>query len=217
MGAKWPTRHRPGAAQARRGGSDRSRHRRAVSQARRPADGRDDWPQEEIRLICSSSAWQGTCRCWILRKLRKRLRKSGVAVLSTVGFLLSPLAKSNKSAEQSMPKMKSKSWRKSVESVGNGGVKRRWHSSANILTKKTTKTKRQLRGTVMVHSTNMAAVRAMLPLRLGVNYASRQTWRYRPCPSQEASSRLPKAIAVVAKRIPDRQTGGDEGRSIRLP
>ena len=29
--------------------------------------------------------------------------------------------------------------------------------------KKTTKTKRQLRGTVMVHSTNMAAVRAMLP------------------------------------------------------
>jgi large subunit ribosomal protein L35 len=33
----------------------------------------------------------------------------------------------------------------------------------HILTKKTTKTKRQLRGTVMVHSTNMAAVRAMLP------------------------------------------------------
>jgi large subunit ribosomal protein L35 len=33
----------------------------------------------------------------------------------------------------------------------------------HILTKKTTKTKRQLRGTAMVDSTNMASVRKMMP------------------------------------------------------
>jgi large subunit ribosomal protein L35 len=33
----------------------------------------------------------------------------------------------------------------------------------HILTKKTTKNKRQLRGTTMVDATNMVSVRAMLP------------------------------------------------------
>jgi large subunit ribosomal protein L35 len=66
--------------------------------------------------------------------------------------------------EQSMPKMKTKSGaKKRLKVLGNGGVKRSMAFKRHILTKKTTKTKRQLRGTVMVHSTNMAAVRAMLP------------------------------------------------------
>ena len=63
-----------------------------------------------------------------------------------------------------MPKMKTKSSAKKRFTVRAGGtIKRGQAFKRHILTKKTTKTKRQLRGTVMVHSTNMAAVRAMLP------------------------------------------------------
>jgi large subunit ribosomal protein L35 len=44
-----------------------------------------------------------------------------------------------------------------------GSVKRSQAFKRHILTKKSTKTKRQLRGTAEVHSTNTASVRAMLP------------------------------------------------------
>ena len=46
---------------------------------------------------------------------------------------------------------------------GSGSVKRGQAFKRHILTKKTTKNKRQLRGTEGVHSTNMASVKAMLP------------------------------------------------------
>ncbi|RQO73094.1 50S ribosomal protein L35 [Aquitalea sp. FJL05] len=63
-----------------------------------------------------------------------------------------------------MPKMKTKSSaKKRLNVLGNGGVKRSYAFKRHILTKKTTKNKRQLRGTTMVHATNMASVRAMLP------------------------------------------------------
>ena len=63
-----------------------------------------------------------------------------------------------------MPKMKTKSGAKKRFIVqGSGGIKRSKAFKRHILTKKTTKNKRQLRGTVHVHSTNMAGVRAMLP------------------------------------------------------
>ncbi len=63
-----------------------------------------------------------------------------------------------------MPKMKTKSGAKKRFIVrASGSIKRSQAFKRHILTKKTTKTKRQLRGTVMLHSTNMAAVRAMLP------------------------------------------------------
>ena len=63
-----------------------------------------------------------------------------------------------------MPKMKTKSGaKKRFKLSASGRIKRAQAFKRHILTKKTTKTKRQLRGTVMVHSTNMAAVRAMLP------------------------------------------------------
>jgi large subunit ribosomal protein L35 len=44
-----------------------------------------------------------------------------------------------------------------------GTVKRGQAFKRHILTKKTTKTKRQLRGTTAVHATNMASVKAMMP------------------------------------------------------
>ncbi len=63
-----------------------------------------------------------------------------------------------------MPKMKTKSGAaKRFRVRGSGSVKRSQAFKRHILTKKTTKTKRQLRGTAEIHSTNMASVKAMLP------------------------------------------------------
>jgi large subunit ribosomal protein L35 len=63
-----------------------------------------------------------------------------------------------------MPKMKTKSSAKKRFRVRPGGtVKRGQAFKRHILTKKTTKNKRQLRGAVGVHETNLSSVRAMLP------------------------------------------------------
>jgi len=63
-----------------------------------------------------------------------------------------------------MPKMKTKSGAAKRFTIRAGGsVKRSQAFKRHILTKKTTKNKRQLRGTAEVHSTNTASVRAMLP------------------------------------------------------
>ena len=63
-----------------------------------------------------------------------------------------------------MPKMKTKSSAKKRFRVRPGGtVKRGQAFKRHILTKKTTKNKRQLRGTENVHSTNLDSVKAMLP------------------------------------------------------
>ena len=63
-----------------------------------------------------------------------------------------------------MPKMKTKSSAKKRFRVRPGGtVKRGQAFKRHILTKKTTKNKRHLRGTAEIHSTNMDSVRAMLP------------------------------------------------------
>ena len=63
-----------------------------------------------------------------------------------------------------MPKMKTKSSAKKRFVVRPGGsIKRSQAFKRHILTKKTTKTKRQLRGTTEVHATNKASVRAMMP------------------------------------------------------
>jgi large subunit ribosomal protein L35 len=45
----------------------------------------------------------------------------------------------------------------------SGSVKRSQAFKRHILTKKTTKNKRQLRGTAAVHATNSASIRAMMP------------------------------------------------------
>ncbi len=63
-----------------------------------------------------------------------------------------------------MPKMKTKSGAaKRFRVRGSGSVKRSQAFKRHILTKKTTKTKRQLRGTANIHATNMGSVKAMLP------------------------------------------------------
>jgi len=63
-----------------------------------------------------------------------------------------------------MPKMKTKSGAaKRFKVRGSGSVKRSQAFKRHILTKKTTKNKRQLRGTEEVHATNMVSVRAMMP------------------------------------------------------
>ena len=63
-----------------------------------------------------------------------------------------------------MPKMKTKSGAKKRFRVrGSGTIKRSQAYKRHILTKKSTKNKRQLRGSTGVHSTNADSVRAMLP------------------------------------------------------
>ena len=63
-----------------------------------------------------------------------------------------------------MPKMKTKSGAKKRFRVRPGGtVKRGQAFKRHILTKKTTKNKRQLRGAVTVHETNMGHIAQMLP------------------------------------------------------
>ena len=63
-----------------------------------------------------------------------------------------------------MPKMKTKSGAKKRFKVrGSGSIKRSMAYKRHILTKKTTKNKRQLRGTAEIHPTNMVSVRSMLP------------------------------------------------------
>jgi large subunit ribosomal protein L35 len=63
-----------------------------------------------------------------------------------------------------MPKMKTKSSAKKRFRVRAGGsIKRSQAFKRHILTKKTTKNKRHLRGTVGVHDSDQKLIRAMLP------------------------------------------------------
>jgi len=63
-----------------------------------------------------------------------------------------------------MPKLKTKSGAKKRFRVrGSGSVKRSQAFKRHILTKKSTKNKRHLRGTLGVDKTNQASVAAMLP------------------------------------------------------
>ena len=63
-----------------------------------------------------------------------------------------------------MPKMKTKSGAKKRFKVSaSGRIKRGQAFKRHILTKKTTKSKRQLRGMLGVHDSDKAMVRAMMP------------------------------------------------------
>ena len=64
-----------------------------------------------------------------------------------------------------MPKMKTKSGAKKRFKVSaSGRIKRGQAFKRHILTKKTTKNKRHLRGAVAVHETNMGHIAQMLPM-----------------------------------------------------
>ena len=63
-----------------------------------------------------------------------------------------------------MPKMKTKkSASKRFKVRGSGSIKRGSANLRHILTKKSTKRKRHLRGGTAVHESNLASVKAMLP------------------------------------------------------
>jgi large subunit ribosomal protein L35 len=63
-----------------------------------------------------------------------------------------------------MPKMKTKRGAsKRFKAQGSGGIKRGKAFLRHILTKKSTKRKRNLRGTTQVHESNERGVRAMMP------------------------------------------------------
>ncbi|QDX81218.1 50S ribosomal protein L35 [Denitratisoma sp. DHT3] len=63
-----------------------------------------------------------------------------------------------------MPKMKTKSGAaKRFKIRASGSVKRSQAFKRHILTKKTTKAKRQLRGMTEVHASDVKLVRAMMP------------------------------------------------------
>jgi large subunit ribosomal protein L35 len=63
-----------------------------------------------------------------------------------------------------MPKLKTKkSAAKRFRVNGSGGVKRSRAFLRHILTKKSTKRKRHLRGTTSVHASDKRAVKVMLP------------------------------------------------------
>lgn len=63
-----------------------------------------------------------------------------------------------------MPKMKTKRGAaKRFKVRGSGSIKRGQAFKRHILTKKTTKNKRQLRGTTAVHDADVASVKQMLP------------------------------------------------------
>ena len=63
-----------------------------------------------------------------------------------------------------MPKMKTKSGAaKRFKIRSSGSIKRSQAFKRHILTKKTTKAKRQLRGVTGVHDSDKAMVRAMMP------------------------------------------------------
>ncbi|HEY6896340.1 MAG TPA: 50S ribosomal protein L35 [Rhodocyclaceae bacterium] len=63
-----------------------------------------------------------------------------------------------------MPKMKTKSGAaKRFKVRASGSIKRSQAFKRHILTKKTTKVKRQLRGMAEIHDSDVKQVRAMLP------------------------------------------------------
>ena len=63
-----------------------------------------------------------------------------------------------------MPKMKTKSGAaKRFKVRSSGSIKRSQAFKRHILTKKSTKTKRKLRGITNVHDSDKRAIRAMLP------------------------------------------------------
>ena len=63
-----------------------------------------------------------------------------------------------------MPKVKTKSGAaKRFRVLGSGGIKRSRANLRHILTKKSTKRKRHLRGTTLVNPSDKRAIKAMLP------------------------------------------------------
>jgi large subunit ribosomal protein L35 len=91
-----------------------------------------------------------------------QLRQKRLQAYKTVSVSPAPSGAIKK--EHFMPKMKTKSGAKKRFRVRPGGtVKRGQAFKRHILTKKSTKNKRHLRGSVSVHETDMGHIAKMLP------------------------------------------------------
>jgi|JI61114BRNA_FD_contig_41_977712_length_909_multi_4_in_0_out_0_2 large subunit ribosomal protein L35 len=93
----------------------------------------------------------------------RRVARPTSAVTAIEGAGNGPPCSADKQ-ELQVPKMKTKSGAaKRFRAQGSGGIKRGKAFLRHILTKKTTKRKRNLRGTTQVHESNTGSVRAMMP------------------------------------------------------
>src|SRR5260363_296405 len=103
-----------------------------------------------------------------------------------------------------MPKMKTKKSASKRFAVRPGGTIKRSHAfKRHILTKKSAKNKRQLRGSVSIHAADVHAVRAMLPFvnigRTGENPCHELNGASPPARVIKRYLTQPKAIEAGAK------------------
>src|SRR3978361_2330566 len=100
----------------------------------------------------------------MLRRWRSKTRRQQVARGHQGCKSFADASRAQMKRSIHMPKMKTKSGAKKRFRVRPGGtVKRGQAFKRHILTKKTTKNKRHLRGAVNVHETNMGHMAQMLP------------------------------------------------------
>jgi large subunit ribosomal protein L35 len=81
-----------------------------------------------------------------------------------IAYFSNPTMNNSLTRSYKMPKMKTKSGAAKRFKIRAGGtIKRGQAFKRHILTKKTTKNKRQLRGTVNIVASDVKSIRAMLP------------------------------------------------------
>src|SRR5471030_3109884 len=116
-----------------------------------------------------------------------------------------------------MPKLKTKrSAAKRFRIQGSGGIKRTKAFLRHILTKKTTKRKRNMRGTVRCTRATCVPCARCFPTVKETSHAKSQTWGRSARPSQESNGPGQGVPRPSRQRLPHRQGGGDEGGPVCL-
>jgi large subunit ribosomal protein L35 len=135
-----------------------------VAEDGRPPDGDGAGAEkEEISFVRFVRRWTIGAKSGGLDSTAKQVR-AGTQVQRSVATCNHIKMELSERTESVMPKMKTKSGAKKRFRVRPGGtVKRGQAFKRHILTKKTTKSKRQLRGSTGVHETNMVSVTRMMP------------------------------------------------------
>jgi large subunit ribosomal protein L35 len=111
------------------------------------------------RVAIEAEGFTNSPRMWKVHELATQVARGHQ---DAKGFRGASRAQGKRSIH--MPKMKTKSGAKKRFRVRPGGtVKRAQAFKRHILTKKTTKNKRHLRGSTAVHETNMGHMAQMLP------------------------------------------------------
>jgi large subunit ribosomal protein L35 len=121
-----------------------------MAQARGPADGDGAGTEEEEVGFAPLPAG------WVSHRRRQQVNAGQKSPFGAPAVI--------KSEEGKMPKMKTKKAAAKRFAVrASGSIKRGQATKRHILTKRTTKNKRHLRGTVQMHDSDVAAVKRMLP------------------------------------------------------